>query len=75
MAGLGARRPEIGDFGLHIARDLENLAETVAALTPEAIAAAIDLLASSERLWLVGFRNSAALAAYAHGLLAHVRPE
>ncbi|MBX4420671.1 hypothetical protein K4H00_21960, partial [Mycobacterium tuberculosis] len=34
LAGLGPRRPEIGDFGLHIARDLENLAETVAALTP-----------------------------------------
>lgn len=75
LAGLGARRPEIGDFGLHVARDMQNLAETAAALDPATLAAAVDLLADANRLWLVGYRNSAALAAYACNLLSHVRAD
>lgn len=75
LGALGARRPEIGDIGLHFARDMQNLAETAAALDPRKVAAAVARLAEAKRLWLVGYRNSAALAAYACNLLAHVRAD
>ncbi len=75
LTGIGERRLAAGDFGLHIAQDLQNLARTAEMLSPESLAAAVDLLVRARRLWVLGFRNSTALAGYARGLLAHVRPD
>jgi DNA-binding MurR/RpiR family transcriptional regulator len=74
LAGLDARSADASDIGAAIAQDMRNLADTAAALAPDRVAAAIDLLAGAQNLWLVGYRNSAALAAYACNLLTHVRP-
>ncbi|WP_370675777.1 MurR/RpiR family transcriptional regulator [Pleomorphomonas sp. PLEO] len=68
-----AERP--ADFALHVAQDIENLKRLATELAPAALADAVELLASSKRLHLIGFRNSAALAAYARGLFAHVKPD
>jgi DNA-binding MurR/RpiR family transcriptional regulator len=75
LAGLDATQADASDFGSAIAQDMRNLAETAAALKPERIASAVALLAQAPRVWLVGYRNSAALAAYACNLLTHVRPD
>jgi DNA-binding MurR/RpiR family transcriptional regulator len=70
---LAANRP--ADFDRHIAQDIENLRRLAAELPPATLEAAVALLASACRLNILGFRNSAALAAYARGLLAQVRPD
>lgn len=63
------------DFARHVAQDIENLQRLAAELPAAALTDAADLLASAKRLHVIGFRNSAALAAYARGLLAHVKPD
>ncbi len=68
-----AERP--ADFTRHVAQDVENLERLAVELPPAALAAAVDLLVSARRLHVIGFRNSAVLAAYARGLLAHVKPD
>ena len=70
---LAANRP--ADFDLHVAQDIDNLRRLAAELPPATLEAAVALLASARRLNVLGFRNSAALAAYARGLLAQVRPD
>ncbi|MDR3372898.1 MAG: MurR/RpiR family transcriptional regulator, partial [Ancalomicrobiaceae bacterium] len=75
LTGIGERRLVAGDFGLHIAQDLQNLARTAEMLTPAALATARDLIVGAKRLWVLGFRNSTALAGYARGLLVHVKPD
>ncbi|MCE1235882.1 MAG: MurR/RpiR family transcriptional regulator [Hyphomicrobiales bacterium] len=75
LTGIGERRLAAGDFGLHIAQDLQNLARTAEMMNPAALASAIDILVAARRLWIVGFRNSAALASYARGLLVHVKAD
>lgn len=68
-----AERP--ADFALHVAQDIENLQRLAAETPPPALAEAVELLVSARRLHVIGFRNSAALAAYARGLLGHVKPD
>lgn len=68
-----AERP--ADLARHVAQDIENLQRLAAEIPPAALADAVDLLASARRLHVIGFRNSAALATYARGLLAHVKPD
>lgn len=68
-----AERP--ADLARHVAQDIENLQRLATELPPASLAAAVDLLASARRLHIIGFRNSAALAAYARGLLAHIKPD
>lgn len=62
------------DFARHIAQDIDNLQRLAAELPASALADAVNLLASAKRLHMIGFRNSAALAAYARGLFVHVKP-
>ncbi|WP_165790788.1 MurR/RpiR family transcriptional regulator [Pleomorphomonas carboxyditropha] len=68
-----AERP--ADFARHVAQDIDNLKRLALDLPPAALAAAVELLVSARRLHVIGFRNSAALATYARGLLAHVKPD
>lgn len=75
LTGIGERRLAAGDFGLHVAQDLQNLARTAEMLSPASLAAAVDVLVNAKRLWILGFRNSAALAGYARGLLVHIKPD
>ncbi|WP_161958723.1 MurR/RpiR family transcriptional regulator [Ferruginivarius sediminum] len=79
LRGLGEAGPpgERDRAQTHFARDMENLRRTEAALDREAMQRAAEWLASSNTIWVVGFRNSFALAQYArsvlHSLKADVR--
>ncbi|HYD30274.1 MAG TPA: MurR/RpiR family transcriptional regulator [Azospirillaceae bacterium] len=59
----------------HLSHDLQNLTRTVETLRSDAVADAVKILAEARRVWIVGFRNNHALALYARGLLAHVKPD
>ncbi len=75
LTGINERRLALGDFGLHVAQDLQNLTRTAETLKPEAIAEAVSIIAQARTLWVAGFRNSYALATYARGLLVHLKPD
>ncbi|MBK5951110.1 hypothetical protein CCR93_16795 [Rhodobium orientis] len=57
----------------HFQRDIDNLSATRSFLSEADIAAAVERLVRAETVWVVGFRNSFALAHYARGLLLNVR--
>lgn len=75
LTGTGRQRLAPGDFGLHIAQDLQNLTRTAEMLSEAELDNAARILAGARRVWAVGFRNSMALAIYARGLLVHVKPD
>ena len=75
LTGTGRKRLAPGDFGLHIAQDLQNLTRTAEMLNESDLEEATRLLADATRVFVVGFRNSMALANYARGLLTNVRPD
>lgn len=75
LTGTGRKRLAPGDFGLHIAQDLQNLTRTAEMLNESDLEEATRLLADAARVFVVGFRNSMALANYARGLLTNVRPD
>lgn len=70
-----AGRPGAGDLAAHVAKDIDNLRRLAAELPPASVEAAVGLIAEARRVHVIGFRNSAALAAYARGLLVHVKPD
>ncbi|MCB1760744.1 MAG: MurR/RpiR family transcriptional regulator [Gammaproteobacteria bacterium] len=63
-----------GNFGIHLANDLANLTRSGESIDPGEIDAAVQMLERSRRIFVVGFRNSYSLAAYAFGVLNTVRP-
>ncbi|WP_319568033.1 MurR/RpiR family transcriptional regulator [Cohaesibacter marisflavi] len=75
LTGIGTKRLSQGDFGLHIAQDLQNLTRTAEMLDTDALAQAISMLTNAKRIWSLGFRNSMALATYARALLINIKPD
>ncbi|HLH51042.1 MAG TPA: MurR/RpiR family transcriptional regulator [Roseiarcus sp.] len=75
LTGTGKKRLAPGDFGLHIAQDLQNLTRTAETLSESELDHAARILTDASRVWVLGFRNSMALAQYARGLLVHVKPD
>nr|WP_319388128.1 MurR/RpiR family transcriptional regulator [uncultured Cohaesibacter sp.] len=75
LTGIGTKRLSKGDFGLHIAQDLQNLTRTAEMLDAGALEEAISLLTNASRIWSLGFRNSMALATYARALLINLKPD
>jgi DNA-binding MurR/RpiR family transcriptional regulator len=69
------QRSNADDFGRHIANDVRNLTRTVELVDPEIMTAAVRLLAGARTIWLIGFRNSMALACYARALLVNAKPD
>lgn len=70
-----AGRQQAGDLLSHVEKDIDNLRRLAAELSPAACDGAVRLIVEARRVHILGFRNSAALAAYARGLLAHVKPD
>lgn len=70
-------RAKVGEGALdrHVENDAARLAGTFARISPELAERAVAILAKADRLWVVGFRNSFALALYARGLLAQIKPD
>jgi DNA-binding MurR/RpiR family transcriptional regulator len=75
LTGTGRKRLAPGDFGLHIAQDLQNLTRTAEMLSEADLDHAVRIIAGAPRVFVVGFRNSMALANYARGLLTNVRAD
>lgn len=69
------RSDDNGGFASFVAADIANLMRTAENLTPDMLASAVDLLVGARRVWVLGFRNSSALATYARGLLTHIKPD
>ncbi|TPW31601.1 MurR/RpiR family transcriptional regulator [Martelella alba] len=75
LTGTGGKRLSPGDFGLHIAQDLQNLTRTAEMLEEADLDRAIAMLTGAKRIWIIGFRNSMALATYARALLTNLKPD
>jgi len=58
----------------HFSIDAQNLASTLQNLNQEEIKAAVAVLSSAQRVWIVGYRNGYATAFYAHALFSHAKP-
>lgn len=70
LAGLtSADQRHQRSFRDHVARDVQNLTRTAEALNLDDSRRAIDLLRRARVVWVVGFRNSMALASYARAVL------
>ena len=63
-----------GSLGIHLANDIANLTRTGESVDSERINAAVRTLAGARRVFVMGFRNSYALAAYAFAVINTVRP-
>jgi DNA-binding MurR/RpiR family transcriptional regulator len=59
----------------HLDHDIACLTSSLQAIPADLIRRATDMLAKPKRLWVVGFRNSYALALYARELLVQVKPD
>ena len=59
----------------HLERDLQNLRATFENIGSAEISAAISALAGARRVWVIGFRNSYFLAAYARRQLIQARDD
>jgi DNA-binding MurR/RpiR family transcriptional regulator len=64
-----------GSLSRHLEQDLTCLTLTLGTIPPGLAERAIALLAKAERLWVIGFRNSHALALYARELLVQVKED
>jgi DNA-binding MurR/RpiR family transcriptional regulator len=63
------------DIGEHLAADMQNLVRSVEQLRTDELAQAIQMLARSEKLWVVGFGDNYPLAHFARALLIRVKPD
>lgn len=59
----------------HLQNEIANLSRTYQSLRSEDLDNATDILASAERIWLVGFRGNHPLAEIAAFWLKHIRPD
>ncbi|MDR3439410.1 MurR/RpiR family transcriptional regulator [Telmatospirillum sp.] len=75
LAELPQTLNQAGSLGRHLEQDLTCLSHTIGTLQPELADKAIDLLTKAGRLWVIGFRNSHALALYTRELLVQVKPD
>lgn len=66
------RRSDLSD---HLATDMQNLVRSVEQLRSDEIGQAVQILARSEKLWVVGFGDNYALAHFARALLIRVKAD
>jgi DNA-binding MurR/RpiR family transcriptional regulator len=59
----------------HLERDIANMARTFEVLDPDQLEEIVDTMTGARRLWLLGYRNSHILAAYARGQFFQVRDD
>lgn len=57
----------------HVKREIENIAETFNPSIAEGIEASVKRLVSTDRIWMLGFRDNYPIAAYAAVTLARVK--
>lgn len=67
-----SRRP---GFEHHLLQCVENVETTARAIDSDLFGRVVEALATAPRVWIVGFRNSGNLAAYARWQLTQIRPQ
>lgn len=67
--------PQRGTLSAHLGQELQNLTRTLEGVRSDTLNDAVTALAEAERVWVVGFRNSRALAVYARALLIQLKPD
>lgn len=75
LGGEGQSEARPGRLADHVGQDIQNLSRSVEILTEESVREAVELLAGARRVWVLGYRNSRALAFYARALLLNLKPE
>lgn len=75
LAEIARARAKRGTLGHHLDHDMACLTYTFEGISTDLARRAVATLANADRLWVVGFRNSYALALYARELLAQVKPD
>ena len=75
LAELSSTQGLEGTLAHHLGHDIVCLTRTVETIPADHVQAAVNILAGAQRVTVVGFRNSYALAFYAHELLVQVRPQ
>lgn len=67
------RRARLTTLDAHVEKCLENIQTTFASVSPAAIEDIVLALAKARRVWLIGYRNSYFLAAYARWQFVQIR--
>jgi DNA-binding MurR/RpiR family transcriptional regulator len=75
LAELPDAQGQGGALGRHLEQDMTCLSLTLGTIPEGQTEMAIKLLGKAERLWVIGFRNSHALALYARELLVQVKDD
>lgn len=75
LSGGGRGEAQPGRLADHVAQDLQNFSRSVEILPEELLDEAVALLAGARRVWVLGYRNSRAVAFYARALLLNLKPE
>ncbi|WP_192814115.1 MurR/RpiR family transcriptional regulator [Rhodovulum sp. PH10] len=80
-AGTGSPLAELrgeavaGSLGRHLEHDVAALTLTLEGVSALDARRAVETMVRAKRLWVIGFRNSHALALYARELLVQVKPD
>ena len=63
------------DISLHISSDTQNLRHTLESIRSDDLRAAVNTLAQSDKVWVVGFDDDYALAHFARSMLIRIKPD
>jgi DNA-binding MurR/RpiR family transcriptional regulator len=74
LAALGGTAKK-STIGRHLDHDVACLTYTLEGISADLARRAVEILAKADRIWVVGFRNSYALALYARELLVQVKQD
>lgn len=72
---LTVRSGKRGDLSDHLAMDMQNLVRSVEQLRSDELAQAVQIMATADKLWVVGFGDNYALAHFARAMLIRVKPD
>jgi len=75
LAALRGAHAKQGTLGRHLDHDVACLTYTLEGISADLARRAVEVLAQAARIWVVGFRNSYALALYGRELLVQVKPD
>ncbi|MGO9770887.1 MAG: MurR/RpiR family transcriptional regulator [Roseiarcus sp.] len=75
LAEIARASAQESALGRHLDHDVACLTAALDGASADLARRAVAILAKADRVWVVGFRNSYALALYARELLAQVKPD
>ncbi len=75
LAEIARARAKKGTLEHHLDHDTACLTYSLEGISADLARRAVKVLAEADRIWVVGFRNSYALALYARELLVQVKPD